>query len=259
MDEDDDLIRELRVENISVKIYRNRQSMGDAAAKAVAQRIARTISRKGQVSMVFAAAPSQEEFLASLAKTDGINWPKAIAFHLDEYIGLPSEAPQSFGRFLRDRLFNKVNIGEVCYIDGNAGDIESEARRYSELIEKRGLDIACLGIGENGHLAFNDPHVANFNDPLMVKTVELDEVSRAQQVHDGCFGSLDQVPKKALTLTMPTILNADQISVVVPASSKADAVKKTLHGPISTACPASILRKHKDVILYLDRNSAALI
>ena len=233
--------------------------MGDAAAQVVAEKMREVIAEKGTVSMVFAAAPSQEEFLAALRRTENIDWSRVVAFHLDEYVGISADAPQSFRRFLRERLFDKVKIGKVYYLNGDAEDLEAEAERYAGLLKEYGLDIACVGIGENGHLAFNDPHVADFNDPLMVKVVELDEVCRWQQVHDGCFPSIDLVPKRAITLTMPTIFNADFISAVVPAPSKAEAVKKTVYGPISTSCPASILRKHKNAILFLDVDSASLL
>jgi len=259
MAEDEGLIREFKAGNAIVKIYRDRQSMGKAASNAVRKKAIEIIANKGRVSMVFASAPSQEEFLAALTKVDGIDWSKVVAFHLDEYVGLPSDAPQAFGEFLRRRLFNKVKPGMVYYINGNAEDLEKEAQRYAELLKKYGLDIACVGIGENGHLAFNDPHVADFNDPLMVKVVELDEVSRQQQVNDGCFASLDQVPKKALTLTIPVIFSANYIFAIVPAKSKAQAVRKTVYGPISEECPASILRKHKNAILFLDQDSASLL
>lgn len=259
MKENEGLVREFKAGKLTVKIYKDRQSMGEAAARAVGKKMREVITEKGKASMVFASAPSQEEFLASLVKLEGLEWPKVVAFHLDEYIGLPSDAPQAFGKFLRDRLFSKVDVGEVHYLNGNAENLEEEAERYARLLRKHGLDIACVGIGENGHLAFNDPHVADFNDPLMVKVVELDEVCRWQQVHDGCFATIEEVPKKALTLTMPTIFNARYVSAVVPAPSKAEAVKKTVYGPISTSCPASILRRHENAILFLDRDSAALL
>lgn len=259
MDENSGLVRKFKADKVVVKIYRDRRSMGDAAARAVGKKAIDIIAKKGRVSMVFASAPSQEEFLAALARMEGIEWSRVVAFHLDEYIDLPSDAPQSFGKFLRDLLFNKVKLGSVHFVNGNAKDSYKEAQRYANLLKENGLDIACVGIGENGHLAFNDPHAADFNDPLMVKVVELDEVCRQQQVNDGCFASMDQVPRRALTLTMPAIFNADHIFAVVPASSKAEAVKMTLYGSVSTSCPASILRRHENAILFLDQDSAALL
>jgi glucosamine-6-phosphate deaminase len=181
------------------------------------------------------------------------------AFHLDEYVGLSNEAPESFGHFLQVKLFEKVRPGNVYYLNGMAGDFEAECKRYAGLLRDHPLEVACIGIGENGHLAFNDPPFADFQDPLLVKIVELDLVSRQQQVRDGCFKSLEEVPQKAITLTIPVILSAKFIYCMVPAHSKAEAVKKTLQDSVSTDCPATILRKHENAILFLDRDSAKLI
>jgi glucosamine-6-phosphate deaminase len=211
------------------------------------------------LSIVFASAPSQNEFLEELSQIPGIHWSKVTAFHLDEYIGLPSQAPESFGHFLRVKLFENVRPGNVHYLNGMAEDLEAECQRYAALLRAHPLDIACIGIGENGHLAFNDPPFADFQDPLRVKIVELDDVSRQQQVHDGCFKSLEQVPQKAITLTLPAILSAKFIYCIVPAHSKAEAVTRTLDGPISTSCPASILRTRPGAVLFLDTDSARLI
>jgi glucosamine-6-phosphate deaminase len=259
LSDDEGLVRQFRAGRAKVKVYRNRGKMGEAAAKDAGEKMIEIIAKKGRVSTVFASAPSQEEFLASLATMGGIEWSRVRAFHLDEYVGLPGDAKQAFGRFLRDRLFGKMKLGRVYYMDGNAENLEGECRRYTRLLEIEGLDIACIGIGENGHWAFNDPHVADFNDSLMVKVVELDETSRRQQVHDGCFTSLDEVPRRAITMTMPAIFKASNIFCVVPAKSKAEAVKKTVYGPISISCPASIIRKHKSATLFLDIESAGLL
>jgi len=211
------------------------------------------------LSIVFASAPSQNEFLEELSQSPGIHWNEITAFHLDEYIGLSTDAPESFGHFLRVKLFEKVHPGNVYYLNGMAGDLETECKRYTGLLKEYPLDIACIGIGENGHLAFNDPPFADFQDLLLVKIVELDLVSRQQQVHDGCFKSLQEVPQKAITLTIPAILSAKFIHCMVPAQFKAEAVKRTLQGPISTSCPASILRTHENAILFLDGDSAKLV
>lgn len=253
------LAREFSAGKATVQIYQSRQSMGEAAAKTVARKMMETIRRRGRTSMVFASAPSQEEFLAYLSRMEGIEWSKVIAFHLDEYIGLPAGAPQSFGRFLAERLFCKVKVGQVYYLDGNTEDPGKEASRYAGLLRENSLNIACVGIGENGHIAFNDPHVADFYDPLLVKVVELDGICRQQQVNDGCFASIDEVPARALTLTMSTIYNAECIFAVVPAPSKAEAVRKTVRGPISTSCPASVLRKHQEATIFLDQDSSSLL
>lgn len=256
---DTGLIRDFNAGKAAVRIYRNREKMGEAAAKAVGEKIKGVVTSRGKASIVFASAPSQEEFLANLAVVEGINWSLIRAFHLDEYVGLPQDAVQAFGKFLKDRLFNKVKPGKVYFIKGDAEDLEEECRRYTRLLEEEGLDIACIGIGENGHWAFNDPHVADFNDPFKVKVVEIDETSRWQQVHDGCFPGVDEVPRRAITLTMPAIFEAEYIFCMVPAKSKAEAVKKTVYDRISTSCPASIIREHGNAVLFLDVDSASLL
>jgi glucosamine-6-phosphate deaminase len=209
--------------------------------------------------MVFASAPSQVEFLREFAAAPGIDWSSLTAFHMDEYLGVSADAEQSFGYFIRTHLFDKVPIGAAHYLDGVAADAAAECARYATLLGEGPIDIVCMGIGENGHIAFNDPPVADFDDPEVVKVVELDARCRLQQVHDGCFASLDEVPTHALTLTVPALMGAHVISCVVPAPSKAEAVRATLTGPIATACPASILRTHPRATLYLDPDSAAAL
>ncbi len=253
------MMQAFAVEKLQVKIFSNRRETGKAAGRSVAEKMREILKTKESLSIVFAAAPSQNEFLEELSQSPGIHWNRVTAFHLDEYIGLPPDASESFGHFLRVKLFEKVNPGNVYYLNGMAEDVEAECNRYGNLLKDHSLDIACVGIGENGHLAFNDPPFANFQDPLLVKVVELDLVSRQQQVRDGCFKNLQEVPKKAITLTIPAILSAKFIYCMVPAHSKAEAVKRTLEGPISTDCPATILRRHKSAILLLDRDSAKLV
>ncbi len=247
------------VERLKVQVFPDRREMGIAAGQTVAEKMKTLLKEKEQLFMVFASAPSQSEFLDTLSQIPGIDWGKVTAFHLDEYVGLPDTAPQNFGFFLRKRLFEKVHPGQVHYLNGMAEDPWAECDRYGALFRNRTLDIACIGIGENGHLAFNDPPVADFNDPRPVKVVDLDLVSRQQQVNDGCFEDLESVPKRAITLTIPTIFRARFIYCMVPAPTKAEAVRKTLKEPISTACPATILRRHENTILFLDQDSARLI
>jgi glucosamine-6-phosphate deaminase len=253
------MIRAFAVEKLQVKLFSNRREMGKAAGQSVAEKMKEILRARKALSIVFASAPSQNEFLEELSQSPGIDWNRVTAFHLDEYVGLSSEAPESFGNFLRTRLFEKVHPGRVCYLNGMEKDLEAECKRYAGLLKDHPLDIACVGIGENGHLAFNDPPFANFQDPLLVKIVELDLVSRQQQVRDGCFKSLQEVPRKAITLTIPAILSAKFIYCMVPAHSKAEAVKKTLQDSISTDCPATILRNHENAILFLDNDSAKLV
>lgn len=252
-------IKNFKVDNLEVFISENRDEMGKLAARDVHDRILELLKEKDAINMIFAAAPSQNEFLASLVSYDDVDWGRINAFHLDEYIGLSIEAPQRFANFLRDRIFGKVGFKSVNYIDGNAQDIEAECRRYSELLKEHPIDIGCIGIGENGHIAFNDPWVADFNDKKLVKVVELDERCRMQQVHDGCFSFLNEVPRYAITLTIPTIMSSRFIYCIVPAKTKAEAVYNTLKGDIVEDCPASILRTHPRAYLYLDMDSAEKI
>ncbi len=254
-----DPIRTFQVENLDVQVYPDRTSLGSTAAAAVSARIQKLQRKQASIRMVFAAAPSQNEFLAALCEDDGIDWSQITGFHMDEYLGLPASAPQLFGNFLRERIFTKVPFGAVHYIDPEAESAEQECRRYAELINRAPVDIVCMGIGENGHIAFNDPPVADFNDPATVKIVTLDQPCRQQQVNDGCFAEISQVPKQALTLTVPALMSADFITVVVPGPTKKEAVKRTLTGSVETACPASILRRHHQATLYLDADSAVLL
>ena len=209
--------------------------------------------------MIFAAAPSQNEVLASLCEYNDIPWERVNAFHMDEYIGLDKDAKQGFGNFLKEHIFSKLNFKSVSYIYGQATDYDEECKRYTTLLKENKPDIVVMGIGENGHIAFNDPPVADFNDSKVVKVVELDEVCRNQQVHDGCFNSLSEVPKYAFSLTVPALMNGLYLFCIVPSETKAQAVYKTICGNIDTLCPASILRKHDNAILYLDNNSSKLL
>jgi glucosamine-6-phosphate deaminase len=249
-------ILDTRVELLVVRAFETRAAMGRAAALGAAESLRDALARNGKARAVFASAPSQNEFLDALVEAPGIAWDRVTAFHLDEYLGLPGDHPQSFCTYIRHRLFTKVRVGEVHYMNGMASDPQAECRRYAALLAG-GADLACIGIGENGHLAFNDPPVADFNDPALVKTVELELPCREQQVHDGCFPRLEDVPTTALTMTLPAIFGARQIVCVVPGPTKTQAVTATLTGPIATACPASGLRRHPAATLFLDAKSAA--
>jgi glucosamine-6-phosphate deaminase len=244
--------------NLNVQIFETNQQMGVAGAALVAEKIRQILQTQPSVNIIFAAAPSQDTFLASLIKED-IEWNKINAFHMDEYVGLPDNSPQSFGTFLKESLFDKVPFLTINYLNGNAADKAKECLRYQQLIAAYPTDIVCMGIGENGHIAFNDPPVADFNDPEVVKVVELDDMCRQQQVNDGCFISFDEVPESALTLTIPTLMNAKYIYCFVPGARKAEAVKNTLQQDIIEEYPSTILRQHPNAILFLDKESSALI
>jgi len=252
-------VKRMTVERLSVEVYASRDEMGAAAAHDVAGRIRDLHARQERVRIVFAAAPSQNEFLAALEAAEGPDWDRIEAFHMDEYLGLAPQAPQGFGSFLRAHLFDRVRPGRVEYVDGNASDNQAECERYAALLNERSIDIVCAGIGENGHMAFNDPHVADFQDPATVKVVHLDDVCRRQQVHDGAFPTIDDVPRAALTMTMPALMSARWLYCVVPGPTKTEAVRRTLTDPITTACPATVMRRHPNAVLYLDLDAAARI
>lgn len=250
-------IRELLANKMKVKIYETRLQMGDEAAYEVSKRIKELLVTREFVNIIFAAAPSQNEFLSSLSRHEDVDWSRINAFHMDEYVGLDEKAPQRFGQFLKERIFDKVPFNKVYYINGNAGDPHVECCRYSSLLKQYPTDIVCMGIGENTHIAFNDPHVADFNDPLGVKVVALDEVSRQQQVNDGCFEHIEDVPAFAITLTVPALLRANYIYCIVPGAKKASAIYYTMNIDANEKYPSTSLRNHNHAILYLDKDSAA--
>lgn len=251
-----DQVKKYKKDNLIIKQYETFDDFGRGAARDVEAAVKELLSKKTEINMVFAAAPSQNSMLKYLTQSKEIDFSRINTFHLDEYIGLPADAPQGFGNFLRKFLFSMVTFKNVYFINGQAHNPEQECKRYAKLLSERQIDIVCCGIGENGHLAFNDPGVADFNDPELVKIVELDEKCRQQQVNDGCFADISEVPKEAITLTIPAIMNADMHVCVVPTKNKLQAVRETISGPISEICPASILRKAKNAALYIDKNPA---
>ncbi len=245
----------VRVDELSVFIYADRAGMGRAAAERGAKLLREALLQQETVNAVFAAAPSQNEMLEALAGETGIAWERVRAFHMDNYLGLPDTHPAQFSRFLMDRLFSKLPFASVNLLGNTAGD----ADRYAELIRNNPPDVCFMGVGENGHIAFNDPAFADFDDPRTVKVVDLDGVCRTQQVNDGCFAQLSDVPLQALTLTIPALFSARHIVCTVPGAAKAAAVRRMLTGDIAEECPASILRRHRDARMYLDKDSAALL
>jgi len=247
------------VDRLTVRVYATTEAMAEAAARSTAHAMRALAAEPGGVPMVFASAPSQTAFLRRLATLDALPWARTTAFHLDEYVGLAQGDDASFARFLHDELFGRVPLAAAHLIDAAAPDVEAECRRYAALLAGHPLGIACIGIGENGHIAFNEPNDTDFDDPRAVRTVELDPVSRQQQVRDGCFATLDAVPTHAITLTVPAIMAARSIRCIVPGRHKAEAVLRTLRGPVEPACPASVLRTHADAELFLDAGSGALV
>ncbi len=255
-------VEEFTVDSLRVSVFENRAQMGRAAAMFVARAIAERQQDAGRANVVFAAAPSQNEFLAGLVAQPSIDWSRVVAFHMDEYLGLDSDHPASFRRYLHEHLFRLAALPEDR-LRLIPGELTERPLRvcldYEDRLLAEPTDIVCAGIGENGHLAFNDPPVADFLDPVKIKVVRLDQACREQQVHDGCFPQIEDVPTHAYTLTVPALLSAPVVSVVVPGKLKADAVLATLRGPISEACPASALRRHSGARLFLDRDSARLV
>lgn len=229
--------------------------MGCSASYDIAAAIRSNIQRNNSTRVIFASAPSQLETLTYLAQQPDIDWQLVSAFNMDEYIGLPATAPQRFGNWLNDHFFKRVNIGSVQLIHPEP-DAEQAAQNYANLLSQKPIDIVCLGIGVNGHLAFNDPPVADFIDPLDVKLVKLDAVCRQQQVDDQCFDRLTAVPTSAITLTLPRLMRAEKLFCMVPGAAKKAAVTATLTGSQNTTCPASIMQTHPNVTLYLDQESA---
>jgi glucosamine-6-phosphate deaminase len=249
-------MREITKDKLTAKIYSGRPELGAAAAEILSAKIAELLKDREYVNIIFASAPSQNEFLAELKKKD-IEWGKINAFHMDEYVGLDKDSPAGFGNFLKDRLFSDVTCREVNYMNGNAENIQDECKRYADLLTKYPTDIVCLGIGENTHLAFNDPHVADFNDPLIVKVVDLDEDCRTQQVNDGCFAAIGEVPTHALTITMPALFKSTFAYAIVPGKFKASAIEHTINSDISELYPSTILRRHDNAVLFIDEDSAS--
>jgi glucosamine-6-phosphate deaminase len=252
-------IDQLKADHLHAHIYESRGQMGAAAATAVAAEMRRLIAERGRAVGIFASAPSQNEFLDALVQAEGIEWTRVIGFHLDEYLGMEESAPQSFRKFLLDRLVRRVPMAEFHGLRGEAANPEAVCANYAVLLRSRPPDFAVLGVGENGHLAFIDPPVCDFNDKSAVKIVELDGACRRQQVHDGAFAKLEDVPRHALSLTIPTILSCERLFAIVPGARKQQAVRDAIEGTISESCPASILRTHPNAHLFLDREAAALL
>ena len=252
-------MKTFEIDSLKVKVFDTTAQMGQCAADELAERIKWLLARKDEINMIFAAAPSQVAFLNSLIVEEGIDWGRINVFHMDEYIGVDASRPQSFANFLSRSIFSLLPFRSVNYINGVAPDVQQECARYARLLEEHPVDIVCLGVGENGHIAFNDPAFADFNDPKLVKVVQLDPVCRGQQVREKCFDTLDEVPREAITLTIPALLRADWMFCIVPFTNKAEAVRRMLEEDICEACPASILRNKLNSFLYLNNDSASLL
>jgi len=253
----DETIRSFQVENLAIEIHASAKSMGEAAALAAANTMKKFSQAIAPVGVIFATGASQLDTLEALTRMDGLPWDRVLGLHLDEYVGLPAEHFASFRRYLRENLTRKITMKEFHEVDGSDADPSRVCFLYGKLVRAINPQLCLLGIGENGHLAFMDPAVADFDDPQDVKVVRLDADCRAQQVAEGWFNTLEEVPDHAISMTIPAILRVPKLIVSVPGARKAAIVRRTLEEAISTSCPATILRTHPDVTIYLDQESAS--
>jgi len=253
------LLKDFYCDKLRVRVFATRADMGRSAGREAAAYMKALLQEKEHINVMFAAAPSQNETLAALIGDPDIEWSRINAFHMDEYVGLDPTHPAGFRCFLDKAIFGLKNFKSVNLINGNAEDPLAEANRYSNLLKENPLDVCILGVGENGHIAFNDPLVADFEDPKFIKIVELEQRCRQQQVNDGCFAHIDAVPTHALTVTIPGLTQATAMFCSVPAPTKAEAIKHMICDEISTACPATILRKHDCAYLYVDADAGKYI
>jgi glucosamine-6-phosphate deaminase len=252
-------LRSYRQDELSVRIFATAADLAEDVAYQARTILAEAIRARGAATMILAAANSQIAALGALVKQGGVEWERVTLFHMDEYLGIPAEHPASFRRFLRERVAEPLSPRAFHYLEGDCAQPLDECARYAGLLGAQTIDLCLLGIGENGHLAFNDPPVANFADPHRVKLVRLDEACRQQQVGEGHFPNLAAVPQYAFTLTIPALCAARQMLCIVPERRKAMAVRNTLEGPIQTSCPASFLREQPHCTVFLDLDSASLL
>jgi glucosamine-6-phosphate deaminase len=251
--------RAFAVDELAVRVFEDAQSLARSAASDAAEVIRAAIESRGDANVMLATGNSQLIFLAALVEHAGVDWSRVTGFHMDEYAGLAPTHPASFQRYMREKVAATIPMKEFHYLTGDVADVQAEADRYAALLRAHPLDLCCCGIGENGHLAFNDPPVADFDDPADVKIVALEPASRRQQVAEGHFAAVDDVPTHAITVTIPALLRARRVLAIVPETRKAIPVRDALRGPISPACPASCLRRQPHATLYLDADSASLL
>jgi glucosamine-6-phosphate deaminase len=250
-------MKHFEVGTIKLEIHADQKAAGEAAARSAAQALKQLDQTRSEIGVIFATGASQLETLHALTSMPDLPWKKVHGFHLDEYVGMDENHPASFRRYLRENLTERVPMAEFFEIDGSSPDSDRVRQKYVQALREANPQVCLLGIGENGHLAFNDPSEANFDDPDAMKVVTLDAACRQQQLAEGWFARFEEVPEQALTLTIPTLLKVPKLIVSVPGRRKAQSVRRTLEEPISTACPATILRAHPDVTIYLDEESAS--
>jgi glucosamine-6-phosphate deaminase len=250
-------VTRIEVGTLKLQVYADRKTAGEAAAQDAAETLKQLDRNGGEIGVIFATGDSQLETLRALTSIPGLPWSRVTGFHLDEYVGMDESHPASFRRYLRENLTRRVALNQFFEIDGSSTDPDRVQHDYVQKLRAADPQLCLLGIGENGHLAFNDPAEADFNDSEAMKIVTLDSECRQQQLAEGWFERFEDIPGQAMTLTIPTILKVPKLIVSIPGRRKARSVRRTLLEPISTACPATILRSHPDVTLYLDEESAA--
>ncbi|MHB1938140.1 MAG: glucosamine-6-phosphate deaminase [Acidobacteriaceae bacterium] len=252
-------VQHYRVDKLKIEIHPTQEAAGAAAAQAAADALIQLASSKKSVAVIFATGASQLDTLQALTKILDLPWPRVRGFHMDEYVGMSADHPASFRRYIRENLTQKVQMLEFFEIDGTAPDLEQACKDYAELLRLANPQLCLLGIGENGHLAFNDPDVADFNDPVDMKVVHLDKVCRQQQAAEGWFKNFQEVPERAMTLTIPALFRVPRLIASVPGPRKAAIVRRALEAPVTSDCPATLLRTHPNATVYLDRESAAQV
>jgi glucosamine-6-phosphate deaminase len=245
------------VDKAWIQVFPSKLAASQAAANKAAAILRAGILEHGCVRVIVGTGSSQADLINALAHDEEVDWSRVEVFHMDEYVGLSEDHPASFRRWLRTHLTDLVHPKVTHYLNADTPDLAAEARRYGELLCSAPIDLCFLGFGENGHIAFNDPHVADFNDPLIIKRVDLDERCRRQQVGEGAFADIKAVPRDALSITCPVLLSAKYLVCCVPELRKAEAVQNALKGPLAESCPASIVRTHPHVFIFLDRDSAS--
>jgi glucosamine-6-phosphate deaminase len=246
-----------QVDSLTIRVFEDARSLGEAAAAHTAESLRMLAAEDEPVSVIFATGASQVETLRALTSIPDLPWSRTNGFHMDEYVGISDQDPASFRRYLRECLTDRVPLRNFYVINGDAPDPAVICREYAELLRRHSPRLCLLGVGENGHLAFNDPAEAKFDDPEDVRVVSLDSVCRQQQVNEGWFKSVAEVPERAITLTIPALTRVPELILSVPGTRKARIVKRALEEPISTACPATILRQHRHATVYLDRQSTS--
>lgn len=250
-------LKAFQVGRARIEIYPSKASLGAAAAAQGVELIRTAIAQQGHARIIIATGNSQDDMIAALVQSPAIDWKCVEVFHMDEYLGISADHPASFRRWLKDRVIQQVSPGQFHLLQGDAIDIAKEIRSYQSALTEAPINVCFLGIGENGHIAFNDPHIADFHDPEIAKVVTLDERCRKQQVGEGHFRTLEDVPRQAITLTCTGLMRSENLICCVPEARKAEAVRNALEGEIATSCPGSLLRTHPHATIYLDRDSAA--